>query len=166
MTSSTRRWASARTSWRPRSATKQQKCVTPEQLKEIEDNFKHFDKDSSGVLDKREFRACLQSLGQDSGPADVKAALAIYDKDANGKISRDEFVDFMIKRLGDTDSKDEILDAFTIINQKEYAVPELLSAVVNETTFKDEYVDYLKKEMAPQEDGLNFKKWVDEVFAR
>jgi len=147
-------------------ASKQQKGVSDEQLKEIEDNFKHFDKDGSGVLDKREFRACLQSLGQDSSPADVKAALAQYDKDGNGKISREEFVDFMIKRLGDTDSKEEILEAFTIINQKEYAIPELLSAVVNETTFKDEYVDYLKKEMSPQEDGLNFKKWTDEVFAR
>lgn len=147
-------------------ANKQQKGVSGEQLKEIEDNFRHFDKDSSGFLEKREFRACLQSLGQDASPADVKAALAQYDKDLNGKISFSEFIDFMIKRLGDTDSKEEILDAFNVINQKEYAVPELLSAVVNETTFKDEYVDYLKKEMSPQEDGLNFKKWTEEVFAR
>lgn len=146
--------------------SKQSKGVSDEQMKEISDNFKHFDKDGSNYLDKREFRACLQSLGQDSSPADVKAALDIYDKDKNGKISFDEFIDYMIKRLGDTNSKEEILDAFTIINQKEYAIPELLSAVVNDTTFKDEYVDYLKKEMSPQEDGLNFKKWVDEVFAR
>lgn len=147
-------------------ANQQQKGVTAEQLQEIEDNFKYFDKDNSGFLDKREFRACLQSLGQDSSPNDVKAAFALYDRDLNGKISRQEFVDFLIKKLGDTDSKDEILEAFTIINQKDYANIELLSAVVNETTFKDEYVDYLKKEMTPQEDGLNFKKWTDEVFAR
>jgi len=147
-------------------ANKQQKGVTAEQLKEIEDNFKHFDKDGSGFLDKREFRSCLQSLGQDASPQDVKNAFAAYGKDVNGKMSREDFVDFMIKRLGDTDSKEEILDAFTIINQKEYAVPDLLSVVVNDTTFKDEYVDYLKKEMTPQDDGLNFKKWVDEVFAR
>ena len=147
-------------------SNKQQKGVTPEQLKEIEDNFKYFDKDSSNFLDKREFRACLQSLGQDSSPADVKAVLDKYDKGGKGKIARAEFVEFMITRLGDTDSKEEIIEAFILINQKEYAVPELLTAVVNETTFKDEYVVYLKAEMSAQDDGLNFKKWVDEVFAR
>jgi len=35
---------------------------------------------------------------------------------------------------------------------------DLLNAVVNETTFKQEYVDYLAKEMKATEGGLNHKQ--------
>ena len=39
------------------------KGITPEQLQEYRSSFNHFDKDSSGFLDRNEFRACLLSLG-------------------------------------------------------------------------------------------------------
>jgi hypothetical protein len=38
--------------------------ITPEKLAEFKETFKHFDKDNSGLLDKLELKACLQSLGQ------------------------------------------------------------------------------------------------------
>lgn len=68
----------------------------------------------------------------------------------------------MIKRLGDTNTKEEILDAFFLINQKDVADMELMKAVVNGTTFKQEYVDYLQKEMTKDAAGYNYKKWTDE----
>jgi len=140
--------------------------VTPEQMKEIQDNFKHFDKDKSNFIDRREFRQCLQSLGQESTPKVVDAIMAEYDKDKDGKISFAEFVAFMVTRLGDTNTKEEILDAFHLINQKDVADIELLKAVVNDTTFKDEYVTYLEKQMSKEGSGHNYKKWTGEVFAR
>lgn len=39
------------------------KGITAEQLQEYRSSFNHFDKDSSGYLDRNEFRACLLSLG-------------------------------------------------------------------------------------------------------
>ena len=41
-----------------------------------------------------------------------------------------------------------------------------MNAVVNETTFKQEYVDYLAKEMKPTNGGLDYKTWTQEVFDR
>lgn len=140
--------------------------LTPEQMKEIEDNFKHFDKDGSKFLDRREFRQCLQSLGQDASPKAVDTALAVYDKDKNGKISFDEFIDFMKKRLGDSNTKEEIIDAFFLINQKDVADMELMRAVVNDTTFKEEYVQYLEKEMPKEGNAHNYKEWTNQVFLR
>jgi actinin alpha len=140
--------------------------ILPEQLKEIEDNFKKLNKSGNNLLERREFRQCLQSLGQDSSPKAVDAALAQYNKGKDGKMSFDEFKDYMIKRLGDTNTKEEILDAFFLINQKDVADMELMKAVVNGTTFKQEYVDYLQKEMTKDAAGYNYKKWTDEVFAR
>lgn len=63
----------------------------PEQLKEIEDNFKKLNKSGNNLLERREFRQCLQSLGQDSSPKAVDAALAQYNKGKDGKMSFDEF---------------------------------------------------------------------------
>lgn len=145
---------------------KQNKGITEEQRKEIVTNFDYFDKDKNGYLEKRELRTCLQSLGMDASPGDVKSVLTQYAKSDSGRLTRDDFIDFMIKKLGDTDTKEEILDAFAIINQKEYAIPDLMYAVINDVTFKDEHLDYLKKEMTPEADGLNYKKWTEEVFAR
>lgn len=147
-------------------ASKTSRGITTEQRQEITDNFKHFDKDGSGFLDKKEFRGCLQSLGQDAKPADVAAALATYDKDANGKISADEFTDYMMKRIGDTDSQEEILDAFATINQKDYADDDHMTAVVNDTTFPPDHYQYLQKEMPAREGGYDFSQWTQSVFDR
>jgi len=72
----------------------------------------------------------------------------------------------MLKRIGDTDSQEEILGAFTTINQKDYADEDHLAAVVNDTTFPPEHLEYLKKEMTPQGDGYNFAQWTQSVFDR
>lgn len=140
--------------------------LTEEQMKEIEDVFKYFDKDGKKYLDRREFRQCLQSLGQEATPKAVDVALATYDKDKNGKITFAEFIDFMKKRLGDSNSKEEILEAFFLINQKETADMELMKAVVNDTTFKEEYVQYLEREMPKQGNEFNYREWTTQVFLR
>jgi len=140
--------------------------LTEEQMKEIEDVFKYFDKDGKKYLDRREFRQCLQSLGQEATPKAVDVALATYDKDKIGKFTFAEFIYFMKKRLGDSNSKEEILEAFFLINQKETADMELMKAVVNDTTFKEEYVQYLEREMPKQGNEFNYREWTTQVFLR
>jgi len=144
---------------------KQDKGLSPEQLKEILDNFNYFDRNHNQQLDRREFRACLQSLGLPATTADVKNVFAGYGKE-NSTLSLAEFQDFMLKRIGDADTKDEILNGFNLINQKDIALMDHMNAVVNETTFKQEYVDYLAKEMKPTTGGLDYKTWTQAVFDR
>lgn len=74
---------------------KKKSGLTDEQLIEIRDNFNHFDRDKTQFLEKRELRACLQSLGEDASPKSVEAILQTYDKGAKGKISFEEFQQFM-----------------------------------------------------------------------
>jgi len=145
---------------------KANKGVTPEQRQEILDNFKYFDKNSNGTLDKAEFRACLQSLGQRAAPQDVKDAFALYGKETTDKITLEEFTDFMMKRIGDTDTQEEIIDAFQTINQNEIADDDHMTAVVNDTTFPPQHFDYLKKEMPAQDGGYNYTTWTEAVFNR
>jgi len=141
--------------------------ISDAQLAEVNDNFDYFDKDKSGALDSREMRMCLQSLGEEVNPADVKAAIAKYDKDRNGMISRDEFKAYMLTRLGDNDSQDEIMAGFSLLAIESPAVmAEQLEAVVNELTFKERHVSYLKQEMGAKDGGYDHVKWTAEVFSR
>jgi len=141
--------------------------LTADQVREVNDNFDYFDKDKSGLLERRELRSCLASLGEDASPADVVKLLNSYDKDKDGTISKTEFIGFMIKRLGDSNTKDEILQGFSYLSLEKDTIPgELLEAVVNELTFKQHHVDYLKKEMKQVGDEYDYKTWTEEVFAR
>jgi len=141
--------------------------LTEEQVREVNDNFDYFDKDKSGALDKREVRACLQSLGEEATPVDVEKMFATFDKDKSGTISKSEFTQFMLKKLGDSNTKEEITQGFNYLSLEKDTIPgELLEAVVNDLTFKQHHVDYLKKEMKGTAAGYDYNTWTEEVFAR
>lgn len=141
--------------------------LTPEQLKEVNDNFEYFDKNKSGVLEKRELRSCLQSLGEGATTAHVTEILKQFGKEASGALTKEDFGAFMVKRLGDSNTKAEILEGFNYLSLEKESIPlELLDAVVNEFTFKQHHVEYLKENMKPADGGYDFKTWTEEVFAR
>ena len=146
---------------------KKKQGLTEDQIKEIEVNFQYFDKDKSGALDRRELRSCLQSLGEESSPKDVQKVLDTYDTDKNGKITFDEFKQFMMKQLGDSNSEEEIIQSFKYLSlDKEFITAEQLSAVVNEISFKTHHVEYLQREMKPKDSGYDYPTWTHEVFLR
>jgi len=141
--------------------------LSEEQIREVNDNFDYFDKDKSEKLEIRELRSCLQSLGEDSTPAGTKAILALYDKDKDSTISKKEFVDFMWKKLMDTNTKEEILEGFKLISlERETVAGDYLSAIVNHLTFKEHHVTYLKAEMKHTDDEYDYNTWTTEVFDR
>jgi Ca2+-binding EF-hand superfamily protein len=141
--------------------------LTPEQTQEIDENFTYFDKDNSGSLGKKELRVCLQSLGEESTPKDIAAMLEEYDTDKSGTIAKAEFVEFMKKNLGDSGTEPEMVQAFQYLCfNKEHIVEEQLVNVVNDKSFKDHHVAYLKTECKPKDDGLDYTTWTSEAFGR
>jgi len=86
--------------------------VTPEQLKEFKDMFAHFDRDNSGFLNESQFKACLSGLGEEMPDSELKAAVAKLAKTKPNAVSFDEFLNFMVSRTADTDSKEQIVQAF------------------------------------------------------
>ncbi len=114
--------------------------LTPEQVKEIADNFAFFDKNGSGSLDKKELRQCLASLGESSTPADVDKILAQYDSNKNGKISSAEFTAFMLSRVGDTNTEEEICSGFQLIaldDETSHVLEPQLRVLVNDVAWTD-----------------------------
>jgi len=91
--------------------------VTPEQLVEIKQQFTVFDKSGDGKLDRLEVKSALYSLGDERGVKEVKAMMAKYPPlDDPNHLNQDGFVAFMVSNLGDTDTKEEILNGFAMVN--------------------------------------------------
>lgn len=75
------------------------KGITPEQFKEIENNFKTFDKDGNGAIDKKELTACLYSLGEEKTSKEIAEIMKEFGDAAKGGITYEGFKNFMIRIL-------------------------------------------------------------------
>jgi len=141
--------------------------LTEEQLQEIKDNFAYFDRNKLNYLDKRALRACLQSLGEEATSEETNKVMKEYDTKGDGKIVFDQFQKFMFIKLGDTNTLEEIQQAFKYLSYDQDTITEEnLTAVINDVGFKLRYVTYLKKEMTPKANGYDWVKWSQEVFDR
>jgi Ca2+-binding EF-hand superfamily protein len=140
--------------------------VTPEQLAEFRDMFHHFDKGNKGFLVPLEFKGALQSLGEDFNDAQLAAIVKELDSDGDGKISFDEFVSFLRKRVQDSDSQEQILESFKALSGgKEFITAEDLAR----SGMPSEKVKYLSSSMpayAAVEGGLDFKAWVEKAYPK
>jgi len=80
---------------------------------------------------------------------------------AGGDIEKKGFKEFMIAYYGDTDTKEEVLGSFKLINKSEHALPERMMMVM--TPHDVEYVTATAPKVA---DGYDYKAWTEQVFSR
>jgi len=135
--------------------------VTQEQFNEIESTFKQFDADKSGKIDKRELKACLYSLGEEKNKAEIEAIMKKYSKDGKG-IVYDAFREFMIDLLGVSDTKDDILNSFKLINKGDDAADE---EKMSNVMLKED-IQYIKDTAKKAGTGYNYTSWTEDVFSR
>ena len=67
-----------------RRLLKQQKALTLEEKKEIEDAFIVFDKDGSGAIDVVELKDAMKALGIYANKDEIKRLMEKADKDGSG----------------------------------------------------------------------------------
>jgi len=136
------------------------KGITQEEFDEIDENWNTFDKNKDGVIDKRELKACLYSLGEEKSRADIEAIIKEYG-DGKVHIQKERFRDFMIHLLGDTDTKDEIIQSFTLINRgDEQTTDERLEVM------EDRHANYVKEKAAPLGDGYDTVALTEDMYSR
>jgi len=134
--------------------------ITAEQFKEIEDTFHQFDIDGNQVIDKKELKACLYSLGEDKTNNEITEIFNKYGK--NGVVPYEGFREFMMSLIGDSDTKEEILLGFNLINKGgNIALNKLMSLVM-----KDSDLEYFNKTAAKSGEGYDYNSWTDDVFSR
>jgi len=139
--------------------------ITPEQHKEIEDQFTKFDKNKNGELDVKEFRACLYSLGEEKRKTEVQAVMDKYNTKDAKVIPHAGFTNFMIDQLGDTDTQEEIVQGFKLMARGAEHVPESEMTLV----LPDEDIAFFKKTAPPVKDKeghFDYVPWTQEVYSR
>jgi len=140
---------------------KSNSSVSAEQVAEFKEVFEHFDKDRTGTLSRLEFKSCLQSLGEDLPDAELDAIIANIG--SGGRVPFQAFVNFMSKKAADSDTKDQILEAFkTIAGDKEFITEEELRRVL-----PAEKVAYLTSHMPlykGQAGTFDYSHWAGSAF--
>jgi len=136
--------------------------ITREQYEEIKVQWVQFDKNKNGTLDRSEFKACLYSLGEERGKKEVIEIMEKYGKGKGKdvKIEYDGFKEFMIQQLGDTDTKDEIINGFKLINRS--ADKTELNEELGHLVLEESDIGFVKS----THPSLHFVEWAESVFSR
>eukprot|EP00033_Pygsuia_biforma_P001487 GCRY01001677.1.p1 GENE.GCRY01001677.1~~GCRY01001677.1.p1 ORF type:complete len:1484 (+),score=524.59 GCRY01001677.1:146-4597(+) len=134
--------------------------MTHEQLEEIKQMFSKFDADNSGAIDAKELKACMYALGEEKSRSEIQALISQHG--SGETVSQAGFTEIMIPIMGVTVGKDDVIQAFKVINKmKDYAVPELCDIVLGEQDY-----EYIKATAPAKEDGHDYMAWTETVFAR
>ncbi|ORZ22264.1 calponin homology domain-containing protein [Absidia repens] len=139
--------------------------LTPAQLEEFEQAFRHFDNDNSNTLSATEFNAALASLGIFYDD-DVFDQVFSHVTSRQEQASFEQFIRFMVSVTEDKSTPEQIRDSFrTIAGDKPYVTElELKMCLV-----PDDIVDYLKHDMprsshAEHQDALDYDQYISTLF--
>jgi len=136
--------------------------ITQEQFNEIESVFKQFDKNNSSSIDKKELKAVLYSLGEEKSRTEVDDIMKKYAGGTNA-MSYNNFREFMIDIMGVSDTKDDILHSFTMINKGD----ENANLTKMDLFINDEDKKYFVSTSKKNADGTyDYKQWTDVIFSR
>ncbi|KAK3583371.1 hypothetical protein CHS0354_038992 [Potamilus streckersoni] len=69
--------------------------MSADQIEEYTNAFYSFDKDGDGLIATKELEAVLKSIGQRPCESDLKELIQVIDKDGNGAIAFEEFLEMM-----------------------------------------------------------------------
>eukprot|EP01026_Neomeris_dumetosa_P008188 TRINITY_DN1258_c0_g1_i1.p3 TRINITY_DN1258_c0_g1~~TRINITY_DN1258_c0_g1_i1.p3 ORF type:complete len:215 (-),score=41.55 TRINITY_DN1258_c0_g1_i1:234-878(-) len=93
--------------------------LTEEQKQEIREAFDLFDTDGSGAIDAKELKVAMRALGFEPKKEEIKKMIADIDKDGSGTIDFEEFLSMMTAKMGERDSREEIMKAFRLFDDDE-----------------------------------------------
>ena len=145
--------------------------LTEEQIAEFKEAFSLFDKDGDGTITTKELGTVMRSLGQNPTEAELQDMINEVDADGNGTIDFPEFLTMMARKMKDTDSEEEILEAFKVFDKDGngfISAAELRHIMTNlGEKLTDEEVDEMIREADIDGDGqINYEEFVKVMMAK
>ena len=122
--------------------------LSEKQKQEIKDAFDLFDTSGSGTIEPKELKVALRALGFEPSKEDIQKLIADFDKDMSGSIDFHEFLAIMMKKMGETDQKDALDEAFDLFDKdgdKEISFSDLkkVAEELHETMTDEELMEML-----------------------
>ena len=71
---------------------------------------------SSGSIDYRELKAAMKALGVVVDKAELRKMITDVDADGSGSVEFPEFLTMMTAKMGDSDTKEEIMKTFKMFD--------------------------------------------------
>ena len=90
--------------------------LTEDEVEEIREAFNLFDTDGVGSIDPRELKAAMQSLGFETKNPTIFQMIAELEKDSNGPLDFETFLDGISSRLGDKESRQGVQKIFNLFD--------------------------------------------------
>ena len=73
----------------------------------------------AGTIDAKELKVAMRALGFEPKKEEIKKMISDIDKDGNGTIDYQEFLEMMTTKMSEKDSREEILKAFRLFDDEE-----------------------------------------------
>ena len=99
----------------PKRRTRQE--LSDEQKQEIKEAFDLFDTNKTGTIDYHELKVAMRALGFDVKKPEVVELMNEYDREGNGCINFNDFLDIMTEKIRNRDPVEEILKAFKLFDE-------------------------------------------------
>merc|ERR1712022_74970 len=93
--------------------------LSTQQVTECKEAFELFDTDASGNIDVRELKVAMRALGFEVRSDEVKKMVEDLDRDGDGTVDFDEFLQMMSGKLGDKDAREQLLEGFALYDEDE-----------------------------------------------
>lgn len=145
--------------------------IPESRLKEYRDAFEMFDKDKDGTITAKELANVMKSLNQDPSEQELHDMIAEVDIDGNGHIDFEEFVNLMNRRSKETDTEEEVINAFRVFDKDGNGLissTELrhVMTTIGDRLTEDE-VDEMIREADIDGDGfINYEEFVRMMMAK
>ena len=89
--------------------------LTEEQKQEIKEAFELFDTEGIGAIDSKELKVAMRALGFEPKKEEVRRIIQDIDKNGEGFIKYEDFLEIMTQKMMERDPIEEIKKAFKLI---------------------------------------------------
>eukprot|EP01064_Diplonema_japonicum_P037740 TRINITY_DN893_c0_g4_i1.p1 TRINITY_DN893_c0_g4~~TRINITY_DN893_c0_g4_i1.p1 ORF type:complete len:194 (+),score=50.11 TRINITY_DN893_c0_g4_i1:30-584(+) len=86
--------------------------LTAQQKAEVKQAFDLFDVDGTGKIQAKDIKVALRALGFEPNKDELKRLVSSVDKTGSGVLDFNMFLEVLVKKMGEKDSKEETLKAF------------------------------------------------------
>ena len=139
--------------------------LSRDKVADLQQSFDVYDRDKDGLVSFTELSDLMNYVGAKCTESELQDLVNEVDVNERGHISKDDFISLMGRKLKDSDTEDELIEAFQIFdkdNSKLISAKKLLDVFRKiDDTIKEEEVLQMIKENDVDGDGfLNYDEFV------